>query len=627
MEDWFKLYPNRLFEEVEELRANGILVEDPIIDEEIVQKYGIILFCTVPEKNDFGFELGKELKLKIIFPNNFPYFRPQVFVVDGIKLPRHNGPDGNLCLIPRLSQFWNVSDSIFKYLKERLPIVFQKGTIIDQDVIGEDPNEQAEPISEYYAHNTNAIFLSPRPKFNLDEVTEESGSISILDHGRIELSVNNNHDTIKLINSISKEGRYSLFSLIDVNSENCQFILKDWFDSEDNKIAEFSPKRLLKENRKYHASWYQINDLKLLINESNNFDLRKFFELIKDNGLKEPKRCSIKTKDYQIKHIICLRFPEELQAGKIDWGWSIIVHGQVIKVNGTRIQENLEMVFMTSILSLDSTDLALRIPNSKILADKTISIVGLGSLGAPSVIEFAKNGVKRLKLLDFDIVDTANSVRWPLGFEYAGILKTVALKDFIEKNYPYVQVEIFNHKIGSTDFMAYPNENKVLDDFLNDTSIVYDASAEEGINNLISSICREQNIPYMEIEGRNGAWGGLVMRVLPETNHGCWMCLQYSLYEDGIVPKPKQENNGGIQPRGCGDLTYTGSSFDLQNISLAGVRMAISTLSNNKSGGNWDVAILSMVDENDNPIAPNWSTHELKINPKCPFCNADRLDQ
>jgi hypothetical protein len=101
------------------------------------------------------------------------------------------------------------------------------------------------------------------------------------------------------------------------------------------------------------------------------------------------------------------------------------------------------------------------------------------------------------------------------------------------------------------------------------------------------------------------------------------MCLKYHL-TSGDIKLPPQDETGGIQPRGCGDPTFTGGSFDLQNVSLAGVRLAISTLCNAEGEyGNvsWNLAILEMVDGEGNPVVPVWRTYDLEIHPDCPYCN------
>lgn len=622
MKNWYNEYPNLLESEIRSLKENGILVDEANLKPKSFDKEGVKLTCIIPKENTLGLDLTSDLSLSIHFPSNYPYFRPEVHVNSEAILPRHQDPIGkSLCLIPRPTQFWNPEDGLYNYLKERLPIVFVKGNVIDQDAISKDPDEQAEPVSEYYINKTNVAILSSRPKFD-DKKFIGSDDFEILDSGNIQITFSSNSAKVRLVKTINLGEELTTFPIPQIDSEILKIILEKWFDSQGKVIAEFPFTNILKDEKSYKTKWYKINSLEKLLNRKDSFNW--LMSELKNKGIQQPLSLRIQTNNYTVERAVVLLFPEEEIAGTIGWGWAFFIGGYVMIPNG-KSRASAPFPLVLPIMSIDKSELLTRIPYSKVLNDKTVSIIGLGSLGAPSALEFAKNGVKEIRLMDFDIVEATSIVRWPLGIESAGMLKTVALKEFIEKNYPFVSVKIFHHKIGSADIIAFPNENEKLEEFLNGTDLLYDASAEEGVNNLLSTLCRINRIPYLEIEGRRGAWGGYVMRVLPEKTKGCWMCLQYCL-SDGNVTPPKEDNNGMIQPKGCGDLTFTGASYDMQNISLAGVRMAVSSLSQEDNSGNWDVAILSMVDDNSQPIIPKWKSYRLKIHPNCPICNAGSLD-
>ena len=50
-------------------------------------------------------------------------------------------------------------------------------------------------------------------------------------------------------------------------------------------------------------------------------------------------------------------------------------------------------------------DLTLRMPELTPLADKVVAVFGLGCIGGPSALEFARAGVGELRVLDHDAVD------------------------------------------------------------------------------------------------------------------------------------------------------------------------------------------------------------------------------
>ncbi len=65
-------------------------------------------------------------------------------------------------------------------------------------------------------------------------------------------------------------------------------------------------------------------------------------------------------------------------------------------------------------------DVATRTPELYPLREKAVAVFGLGTLGAESVLEFARSGVRKICIVDHDIVDPATTVRWPMGFVVAG---------------------------------------------------------------------------------------------------------------------------------------------------------------------------------------------------------------
>jgi hypothetical protein len=100
------------------------------------------------------------------------------------------------------------------------------------------------------------------------------------------------------------------------------------------------------------------------------------------------------------------------------------------------------------------SDLISRAPAVSGLSTKSVSVIGTGAVGAPLAIELARNGVKEIRLLDCDVVEPGNTVRWPLGSSAWGELKTKALADFIESEYPATKVSCTNHPLGTFHSMV-----------------------------------------------------------------------------------------------------------------------------------------------------------------------------
>lgn len=272
-------------------------------------------------------------------------------------------------------------------------------------------------------------------------------------------------------------------------------------------------------------------------------------------------------------------------------------------------------------------DMRLRAPELAPLGTRTVACFGLGCIGAPSVLELARAGIGTLRILDHDVVDPGTTLRWPFGFGAAGRKKVEVIRDFIQRDYPYTQVVTSDRRIGGTRLIALPDgsDSELLQKMMGGVSLVYDATAEFGIQHLLSEWAAQATIPYLAVDATFGGWGGRVCRIAPGRTEGCWFCYQQALC-DGSIPSPPAKANGTIQPPGCGEPTFTGTGFDLSDVALAGVRMAVSTLCANEPNAypraDWDVLIISFRDISGNLIPPKFDAYKLSRQPNCPRCSA-----
>ena len=267
------------------------------------------------------------------------------------------------------------------------------------------------------------------------------------------------------------------------------------------------------------------------------------------------------------------------------------------------------------------TDLTVRIPDLSHLHKKTVTAIGLGCLGAPSVLELGRCGVGEIRIIDHDIVEVGTVVRWPLGLTAVGRRKTDAISDFIKANYPFASIVPFPNRIGAVRLSADQDSDlKILESALDGTDLVFDATAERGVQHLLSDLAAELKIPYIGISTTPGAWGGMLVRLRPQITEGCWLCFMHSL-DDNSFPSPLSDPAGEVQPIGCADPTFTGPGFDTGIIALSGVRLAVSTLKDDHEKGyptfDWDFSVVNLRDDQGNVIVPSWQTFNLKKHPSC----------
>lgn len=273
------------------------------------------------------------------------------------------------------------------------------------------------------------------------------------------------------------------------------------------------------------------------------------------------------------------------------------------------------------------SDVFKRVPELRPLQEATICAFGLGCIGAPSVMEFARGGIKRLHIVDHDFVDPTTICRWPFGFQAIGLPKAMVLYDAIYRDYPFTEINAHIFPVGLVrpPTQPKPTTQEIMKGITEGASLIYDATAEIGVQQFLSDVATEIGVPYVGVEGTAGGWGGLVACIKPNRRErGCWLCLQHAL-NDNIIPPPLSDLNGSIQVVGCADPTFTGSSFDLTQIALTGVRAAVSVLCENFGDGypvaDWDVMTIAFRNSEGKLIPPEFRGYPLQKHPQCLRCH------
>jgi molybdopterin/thiamine biosynthesis adenylyltransferase len=203
----------------------------------------------------------------------------------------------------------------------------------------------------------------------------------------------------------------------------------------------------------------------------------------------------------------------------------------------------------------------------EVLTDKTILLVGTGSIGSVAAHALACNGARRLILVDPDRLLSHNFVRHACHPRELGRFKVNALHDQLHDRDPLCDVEPL-----------------VAD-------VIYDA-------NLIRSVLREVDAVVVATDGvasrraanhlirragkpavfacvlENGAFGE-VMRIRPPTV-GCLLCARAELIESGgMNPEPRIDRGYGTGTR---HLPMTAAPGDLALVGQLAAKATVATL-------------------------------------------------
>jgi ThiF family len=524
-----------------------------------------------------------ELNLKVVYPGAYPYLKPIVFTKDDLPLIYHINPiHRNLCLLPGSTEYWSDEETAAKMITEQLYKTIKAGTTQEDGAVRELEYPQGEPETAYFSYLAGSGVL-----YDSDcQIDKTAGK------GFFQLGIHPQ----SLLNM-------ALLEVTDASGNILHRASKALFDLYGKKV--------------FKGRWLRVEQLPIIPDPQIFLqELRKQ----EKHFFKPAMNCEIGP-DVSFEYFGTL-FPEDaLQREKRD-GWQFVI-AEKRKINKTYTPVN---AYFARPMRAGKGDIISRTPELTALHEKKIAIVGLGCVGAPASLEFAKAGIGEIRILDYDYVEAGTTVRWPFGLTAIGHNKTNFIEHYIKMNYPHTQVIPVQHALGSC---FYPKDGS-FDDYeaiqklLEGADLVYDASAEPGIMNLISDLASEIKIPYLRVSSNWGAWGGIVARIMPE-KEGCFSCFMLALSENDPpehhIDLPYSDEKGFFQPTGCASPTFTGASFDINLISMTGVRYAISTLLNEKEAHypaiEKDICIIKLRDQSGNAIIPSFSGYALRRHPKC----------
>lgn len=609
---WWERIPERLDYELQALDDAGI----PYERDEDAFAAGVARLFIHPEID------CERLDLTITFPDLYPFFRFSVDSKRQLGLSHHQAPfgDGALCLIGRETGEWNTTDTVAGLIQEQLPRVLAAGRSEDRDFVDGIEQHQAEPLSDWYPYAPAMLQIDST--WRIPEGTR---------YGQFTARLS----PVKM----TGEGHPLVRGVVtELRGENNEAIA-----AADPQLAQAAA---ADEEVIGRWSWapegIATDDAEAFYHAAADFDL----------GAKEPPSWPRKpVRDGNVErqlHIRGVAFPEEhAHRDASGQGWVFVVRGRSRSVSGggggsqffrTRQRTAAptgrwqDLHVFTRAGRAGRQDLSRRVPELAGVRNARVAIVGLGCIGAPSALEFARAQVHTLRVMDGDIVDPATVARWPYGLSVAGQLKVVAIGDAVRRDYPYTEVVPFARKLGAPRSPPFAqgddpadSDPEMLERFAEGASLVYDASAESGVQYFLSEFARARGIPYIAVAGSYGGWGGRIVRIRPGATEGCWACVQAARLA-GTFPEPPADPDGQLQTEGCADPTFTGASFDLVSVALQGVRLAISTLCAGAEGSypavDWDVAVISFRDAAGQLIAPTVQTYPLLRHPSCPVCAA-----
>lgn len=577
METWWQRYPKTLEAEKSALDALG---HPWRIDEEAWASGHLIVHVEMPSEEG-------ALKLRAEYPDTFPYFSPQVFLQGG-SFGRHQHLFGkNLCLLAREGEDWRPGhDTLAALLRDQLPLIQQvNATETSSEVVANIEDHVGEPFSSFLPNQPNGMIVVP------DETPA-------LEHAAGRLTL--------LVRKMPSDQPGGAF----VNG-----ILKSISDLSRKPLIEFSPAPpVFSEN--LNGFWMRLPTRPCVTEREKLED--HFLSLMRSKVPAFSKAVETAKRGQII--VAGFVYPDEVSWRRNADDWIFLAVRTQRESKGAR-PALVQRQFIRADWGGENS-WTQRAPALRPLRSKSALVVGLGSLGSPLTLHLARAGIGNLHLMDCDYLQVGNTVRWALGWQYAGLHKASALAFHLLQEYPYTSAHQYGVRVGAPTPQGALSDYQLIRSVSEQMDLIVDATANHRVSHFLADLAQELGKPYLWLTTTHGASGGVVGRIRPGETAGCWHCYQRNL-EDGVIRLPADSGTNEIQLGGCSQPTFIGAGIDSDEVSLLAARVAVATLCAGESNPYpdflWDVAVGDFV-RDGHSISPDWTPYPLKPNRGCTAC-------
>ncbi|MGY1424810.1 ThiF family adenylyltransferase [Lysobacter sp. A289] len=566
--EWERVFPGYMAWELASLRRRARAVK---IDTEKLAQGQLEVTFDWPLRD-------KWIPLHAVFQSTHPYVRPQVMLRTAPEdwPERHVAPDtGNICLLGRDSAQWQPEWSLADLLERQL-----EGSLFG----GSEEDPQGEPAEYWW----NVIGRSQlRDSYCLVDSDWDFASTA---GGDLELVVSFEPPAPRGVQPTAPQIRAYVRRVFNKNGET----VAEWTMPLPPALAS---------GRVVRVPWHR-HDSVLLPRPNIG---HRITELRREHfggpGRREALPGGVNIRPFVFLH------PIELDETRTGDGWLVGLEWGDAKDFRDRPGAAPKGVVIP-ILRAGRSDLGVRVPAIAALAGRKVTVVGVGALGAPIAIELARNGVARLTLIDFDVVEPGNSVRWPLGAPVWGKPKVNALKEHIEAHFPGCQIEPRPHGLGMS---SNPTDDELFTDVLADTDLLIDASVSHSVNRLLWDRTQRRDVPMIQLGATPEVRGGTVVHY--PVGGPCVLCLQHARIAGTVDEPAGSDDERRVQPAGCGERTFVGADYDLQELSMQAIRQAVAVVSG--SLGASVVDTLDLAADGDRSAPPVWRRQTLESSPEC----------
>ena len=207
-----------------------------------------------------------------------------------------------------------------------------------------------------------------------------------------------------------------------------------------------------------------------------------------------------------------------------------------------------------------------------------VTLFGLGGLGNLLSTYIVSSGIKKINLVDFDIIEETNLQR-QINFsqEDIGLLKVDKIEKFLKDKNPDTLIQKFSEKIVSSE---------QVQSIVSNSDIVLDGTDNFEVRKKINRGCLQKNKKL--IIGAVEGYTGQLMTVIPNKS-ACYECVYENLIDnnscsDAGVLAPLVGMISSMMAIECINIiTGNKSSYEDKLIIVNGLNMSVDSLSTKKN--------------------------------------------
>lgn len=249
-----------------------------------------------------------------------------------------------------------------------------------------------------------------------------------------------------------------------------------------------------------------------------------------------------------------------------------------------------------------------------ILRNKTVTLIGCGSLGSTMAVSLARAGVGNFQLFDPDKLSPVNIARHQAGLKDLGRSKVSVMRDIIHGINPSIGVEIFPFDIvNSTEgYEAFTN-SAVNSDIIICTTDTDDSRI------LVNDFAVNNRIKAIQAGLHERAKSGIVHVYEPDSDEACFACFHDTILSE---TSKRNENIAYSEANDVRELTIQpGLSAQINTVAEIAALRVIESLMERKS-----LPALTLVyidnsdDDSERSLALNIRHLEMKRLESCKVC-------